>query len=284
MGRVEGKVAVVSGAARGQGRSHAVRLAEEGADVIVLDICEDVATNGYPLSRTSDLDETVALVEKTGQKAFARQADVRDVAALAKVITDGVAEFGHLDVVVANAGICPLGNNDPQAWVDVVNVNLLGVINMVTASMPHLKEGASIIATGSLAAFLPGSVDTPGAGAGGAGYGFAKRTVAAYVHEAASALARKNIRINAVHPTNCNTNMLHSEPMYRAFRPDLEHPTLADVEEGLTTMASLPVGYVEPQDISNAVLYLASDEARYVTGLQMRVDAGGYVRHLPFHV
>src|ERR1700681_1978300 len=155
MCRVTCKVALISGAARGQGRSHARMLAEEGADIIAVDICADIATNEYPLSRPEDLEETARLVEKEGQRAFTEIADVRDRAALSKAIDAGVAEFGQLDVVVANAGICPLtAGLPPQAFVDAVDVDLVGVLNLVHASMKHLKAGASIIATGSVAAFM----------------------------------------------------------------------------------------------------------------------------------
>ena len=151
MGRVTGKVALISGAARGQGRSHARLLAAEGADIIAVDICEDIETNEYPLARPEDLDETARLVEKEGQRAHTEIADVRDRAALSAAIDRGVAEFGQLDIVVANAGICPLtAGLPPQAFVDAVDVDLLGVLNLVHASLKHLQAGASIIVTGSM--------------------------------------------------------------------------------------------------------------------------------------
>ena len=228
MGRVEGKVALISGAARGQGRSHAQLLAAEGADIIAVDICADIETNEYPLARPEDLDETARLVEKEGRRAHAEIADVRDRAALSAAIDRGVAEFGKLDIVVANAGICPLtAGLPPQAFADAVDVDLVGVLNLVHASMKHLQPGASIIATGSVAAFMA-SMNTSGidGGPGGAGYAFAKQVVAHYVNDLAAAVAPHQIRVNAIHPTNCNTDMLHSPPMYRAFRPDLteSHP------------------------------------------------------------
>ena len=167
MGRVEGKVALISGAARGQGRSHAQLLAAEGADIIAVDICEDIATNEYPLARPEDLDETARLVEKEGRRVHAEIADVRDRAALSAAIDRGVAEFGKLDIVVANAGICPLtAGLPPQAFVDAVDVDLIGVMNLVHASMKHLHAGASIIATGSVAAFMATAVNTAGWTAG----------------------------------------------------------------------------------------------------------------------
>ncbi len=205
MGRVDGKVALISGAARGQGRSHAQLLAAEGADIIAVDICADIETNEYPLARPEDLDETSRLVEKEGRRAHAEIADVRDRAALSAAIDRGVAEFGKLDIVVANAGICPLtAGLPPQAFADAVDVDLLGVLNLVHASMKHLQAGASIIATGSVAAFMA-SMNTSGidGGPGGAGYAFAKQVVAHYVNDLAAAVAPHQIRVNAIHPTNC---------------------------------------------------------------------------------
>src|SRR6201992_251936 len=204
MGRVTGKVAVVSGAARGEGRSHARMLAAEGADIIALDLCADMETNEYPLARPEDLDETARLVEKEGQRVFTAIADVRDRPALAKAIDDGVAELGHLDVVIANAGICPLtAGLPPKAFADAVDVDLVGVLNLVHASLKHLQAGASIIMTGSNAAFMS-SMNTTGidGGPGGAGYAFAKIAAAHYVNDFARSLAPFFIRMNAVHPTH----------------------------------------------------------------------------------
>lgn len=285
MGRLSGKVAFITGIARGQGRSHAVAMAGEGADIIGIDLCADIETNRYPLASRSDLDETVKLVEGLDRRIIATVADVRDPTAIRTAITDGVAQLGRLDVVVANAGIAPLGGDLPStAFADVVDVNLVGVINTVHAALPHLTAGASIIATGSLAAFLRGSVDNPSSGPGGQGYGFAKKALANYVHDLALCLAKDQIRVNAVHPTNCNTDMLHSAPMYAQFRPDLENPTREDAEQTFPVLNAMPTPWVEPSDISHAVVYLASDESRYVTGTQLRVDAGAYLKAHPFHV
>jgi SDR family mycofactocin-dependent oxidoreductase len=285
VGRLSGKVALISGVARGQGRSHALALAAEGADIIGFDRCADIETNRYPLAREADLVETASLVEGLDRRIVTRVADVRDVASVRATIEEGVAELGRLDIVVAQAGICPLGGDLPAtAFTDVVEVNLVGVINTVHAALPFLSSGASIIATGSLAAFLSGSVDNPASGPGGLGYGFAKRTVAHYVNDLALCLAPQRIRVNAVHPTNCNTDMLHSPPMYAQFRPDLDNPTREDAEAAFPVMHAMPVPYVESSDISNAVVFLATDESRYVTGMQLRVDAGGYLKVHPFHV
>ncbi|MEU6261341.1 mycofactocin-coupled SDR family oxidoreductase [Streptomyces sp. NPDC047043] len=280
MGRVDGKVAFITGAARGQGRSHAVRLAEEGADIIAVDICRDFETVGYPMATPQDLKETVRLVEEQGRRIVALQADVRDAAQLREALKTGLDQLGGLDIVVAQAGIAPLrGEPKLQAWCDAVDVDLIGTINAIQVSLPHLREGASVIATGSTAALMEfGIVQEPGNNPGGAGYAFAKRALSEYVHELARNLAPLKQRANVVHPTNVDTRMLQSEPMYKSFRPDLEHPTREDAEPGFAVQQAMPIPYVEPLDISNAVLFLASDEARYITGTQLRVDAGGYLK------
>lgn len=286
MGRVDGKAAFITGAARGQGRSHAVRLAEEGADIIAVDLCHDVASLKYPLADADDLKETVRLVEALGRRIVAVQADVRERDQLRAALEQGVAALGRLDIVVAQAGIAAMKGEPPmQAWTDVMDTNLLGTINAIHASLPYLAEGASIIATGSIAAFmtfLP--IREIGADPGGMGYMVSKRMLSEYVHELARNLGPRNIRVNAVHPTNVNTDMLHSEPMYRSFRPDLEHPTREDAERAFPMQQAMPIPYVEPEDISNAVLFLASDEARYITGIQLRVDAGGYLKWHDYRV
>ncbi len=286
MGRVEGKVAFVTGAARGQGRSHAVRLADEGADIIAVDICHDVSTIAYPLSRPEDLEETARLIEKTGRTAITAQADVRVACELRVAIEAGIAALGKLDIVVAQAGVMGAeGKPELQAWSDVINTNLVGSINAIQESLPHLVEGASIIAIGSTSAMMDfAKKDNPGQDPGGTAYVHSKRALSAYVHDLATELAPRGIRANVVHPTNVNTAMLHSDPMYRVFRPDLEHPTRDDAELVFTVQQAMKIPYVEPEDVSNAVLWLASDEARYVTGLQLRVDAGGYLKWYDYHV
>lgn len=286
MGRVAGKVAFITGAARGQGRSHALRLAEEGADIIAVDLCQDIETIGYPMARPEDLEETAKLVEKTGRSIVTAQADVRDAAALKTALEAGLAEFGKLDIVVAQAGVAGMKGNPPlQAWTDVMNTNLVGTINGIQVALPHLSEGASIIATASAAALMDAHQKAnPGNDPGGMAYMTSKRLIAQYVHDLATELAVRGIRANVIHPTNCNTDMLQSEPMYRSFRPDLEHPTRADAEPVFYVQQAMKVPFIEPEDISNAVLWLASDEARYVTGMQLRVDAGGYLKWYDYHV
>jgi SDR family mycofactocin-dependent oxidoreductase len=279
-GRVAGKVAFVTGAARGQGRCHAVRLAEEGADIIAVDLCRDIDTIGYPMATPEDLDETARLIEKTSRRVVIAQADVREAAQLRTALDAGLAEFGKLDVVVAQAGVAGMKGAPPlQAWCDVINTNLIGTINAIQVALPHLRQGASIIATGSTAALMDTSKkDNPGKDPGGMAYVHSKRALSSYVHDLATELSPAGIRANVIHPTNTNTDMLQSEPMYRSFRPDLENPTRADAEPVFSVQQAMKIPFVEPEDISNAVLWLASDEARYVTGMQLRVDAGGYLK------
>ena len=286
MGRVQGKVAFVTGAGRGQGRSHAVRLAEEGADIIAVDLCHDLATVGYPLATSDDLKETARLVEAQDRRIVAVQADVRERAQLIAALDRGIAELGRLDIVVAQAGILSQKSEQQlQAWTDVVDTNLIGIINAVHAALPHLTSGASIIATGSTAAYmnvLP--MQQVGTDPGGVAYMSAKRLLSQFMHDLARELAPRQIRANVIHPTNVNTDMLHNEGMYRSFRPDLENPTREDATPAFHVQQAMPIPWIEPVDISNAVLFLASDEARYVTGMQLRVDAGGYLKWYDFHL
>lgn len=274
-GRVAGKVALITGAARGQGRSHALVLAREGADIIAVDFCEDIESNGYPLARPSDLAATAKEIEALDRRVYHQIIDVRDRAGLADAIRGGVSELGHLDIVVANAGICPLGaDRGPQAFLDAVQVNFGGVVNAIEGALPHLRDGASIIAIGSVAGLIPGATDNPVTGPGGAGYSWSKKAIATFVHSLALQLAPRFIRANVVHPTNCNTDMLQNDMMYRVYRPDLENPAREDAEPAFHSLQKMPIPYLEATDTSNAVLFLASDESRYVTGLQLKVDAG----------
>ncbi|GAB3259412.1 mycofactocin-coupled SDR family oxidoreductase [Kineosporia babensis] len=274
-GRMNGKVVLVTGAAKGQGRSHAVRLAEEGADIIAVDICEQLETVNHVMGTPADLAETVRLIEALDRRVVAGAADVRDRAALTAFVDSAVAELGHLDVVVANAGISPIGPDiEMMAWFETVGTNLSGVVNTLQAAYPHLQSGASIVCIGSMAAMMPGSMDSPSAGPGASGYGYAKQSVARLVHNLALNLAPRSIRVNAVHPGNIDTDMLQNESMYRLFRPDLENPTREDAQPAFGSMHKIPVQTLDPRDISEAVLFLASDGARYVTGAQLRVDAG----------
>lgn len=275
-GRVEGKVAFITGAARGQGRSHALRLAGQGADIVAIDYCTDIASVQYPMATPEDLDETAGLVKDLGQRVTAIEADVRDFSAMSRAVEAAIADHGRIDIVCANAGVMIAGPEQTlQSWADVTGVNLVGVLNTVNAVVPHLAEGASLIVTGSVAALMTGGVGTdPGAIA----YTHAKRALVDLVKQMATVLAPKMIRCNGVHPTNCNTAMLQHDEMYRVFRPDLPNPTMADAVPAFTTLQSMPVPWVEPADISNAVLFLASDESRFVTGQFISVDAGALLK------
>lgn len=273
MGTLDGKVALVTGAARGQGRSHAIRLAEEGADIIAIDVCAPVATVEYRGATTADLDETAAEVEKLDRRILGRQADVRDLAALQAAVADGVAELGRLDVVVANAGIftsAPVHELSEEQWNTMIDVNLTGVWKTVKATVPALIEqgsGGSIVlisSTGGVQGF-PNF----------AHYVAAKHGVIGLARTMANELGQHEIRVNAIQPTSVLTDMIDHVGMYRLFRPDLEAPTREDFRQALLGgMNILPTPWVEPRDISNAVAWLASDEARFVTGITLPVDAG----------
>ncbi|GAC1399736.1 MAG: mycofactocin-coupled SDR family oxidoreductase [Mycobacterium sp.] len=278
MNRLAGKVAVVTGAARGQGRSHAVHMADEGADIIALDICADIASNEYPLATQADLDETAKIIEKSGRRVVTGVVDVRDRGALKTVLDDAIAELGGLHIVVANAGICPQGNHIPyQGFIDAFDVDFVGVVNTVHLALDHLTAGGSMIVTGSIAGLVSQKDIATGGGPqgpGGAGYSMAKKMVRDYTQALALTMAPHNIRINTIHPTSVNTDMLHNLPMYKVFRPDLPEPSREDAELVFPILQAMPIPYVETEDISHAVVYLASDESRYVTGQQLFIDGG----------
>jgi len=267
-GRVAGKVAFITGAARGQGRAHAVRLAEEGADIIAIDICRDYDTVGYPLATEADLAETVKAVEALDRRIVASVADVRDAGALKAAVDDGVAQLGRLDIVSANAGICTIQSWDevtPQVWQDTLDTNLTGVWNTFVAAVPHLiaAGGGSIIATSSTAGIKGLPFLAP--------YVAAKHGVVGISRTMANELAKHRIRVNTVHPTGVDTPMV-------AGLGGLDPILNKDPELGPIFMNTYPVEMVDPRDISNAVLWLASDESRYVTGLELTVDAGNTIR------
>jgi SDR family mycofactocin-dependent oxidoreductase len=277
-GRLGGKVALITGGARGQGRSHAVRFAEEGADIVVLDLCAQIATNPYPLATPEDLEQTVKEVESLGRRIVARKADVRERSQVLEVVEAGIEAFGHLDIVVANAGILPMGTDDPKAFTDALDVDLIGVMNTVAVTLDKISDGGSIVVTGSTAGLMNNTTSTPAMGPGGAGYGYAKKVISTYIEQLALFAAPRMIRVNAVHPTNTNTHLLHHDGIYRVFRPDLEAPTREDAEMAFNYFQALPIPYIEPSDVSNLMLYLASDESRYVTGMNIRIDAGSLVK------
>jgi NAD(P)-dependent dehydrogenase (short-subunit alcohol dehydrogenase family) len=228
------------------------------------------------MASKEDLAETGRLVEAAGRKVVTIQADVRDLPGMQDAVLTALAAFEKIDIVCPNAGVCAMAPEQTAAhWVDVTNINLTGVLNTVNAVLPHLKAGASIVLTGSVAALMPDSLDS---NPGGLAYSHAKRTLISTVRSLGKALAPDLIRINGIHPTNTNTAMLQHEDMYRRFRPDLERPTRADAEPAFATLQTMPVPWIEPVDVSDAVLFLASDEARYITGQFIGVDAGALLK------
>ncbi|WP_326825036.1 mycofactocin-coupled SDR family oxidoreductase [Streptosporangium sp. NBC_01639] len=275
---MQDKVILITGAARGQGRSHAVRLAEEGADIIAVDLGQNLDTATYPLAGSEDAEETARLVGKTGRRIVFKYADVRDRVALKAAVDEGVAELGRLDVVVANAGIFPAGDRPLSAFTDTVDVNLSGTLNTVHAALPHLEDGTSIVIIGSIAPFITKYGEPGPMGPGGSGYAYAKQAMVDYVNWMAPFLAPTKRRINAVHPGYVNTAMIQNDDIYRIWRPDLESPTREDAELSFPMVQAMPIPYVEPSDVTHAVTYFASDESRYVTGQHLKVDGGAVVK------
>jgi SDR family mycofactocin-dependent oxidoreductase len=277
-GRMEGKVAFVTGAARGQGRSHAVRLAQEGADIIAVDICQDIdtVTPYYPLATEEELAETVKAVEALDRRIVARKADVRDLAGLQAAFDEGLAEFGHVDTVVANAGIATYGKAwelSGEQWKDMIDVNLTGVFHTAKVAIPSMIEadrGGSILFTSSIGG-LKGIQHV-------AHYVAAKHGIVGLMRTLANELGPHRIRVNTIHPTNVDTIMIQNPGTYAMFSPGDPEPSQEKAMPGFLSLNTIPVPWVEPVDISNAVLFLASDEARYVTGVTFPVDAGAFVK------
>jgi SDR family mycofactocin-dependent oxidoreductase len=277
MGRLDGKVAI-TGAARGQGRAHSVRLAAEGADIIAVDVGasgavgDAVGTVPYSLGTTADLAETARLVEAAGRRVVHGAADVRDLAALTRMVDEGVAALGRLDIVVANAGISsPAATLEmsERVWQEMIDVNLTGVWKTLKASIPHIidgKRGGAVVITSSAA--------TDGVFESLAHYSAAKAGLVPLMRVLAKELAPHGIRVNTVHTGTVVTPMILNEATYRAFRPDLENPTREDFDEAVRAVSKLPFGALEAEDIANAVLYLVSDDGRGVTGAKHFVDAG----------
>ncbi|MCV7300390.1 mycofactocin-coupled SDR family oxidoreductase [Mycobacterium barrassiae] len=284
-GKLDGKVAFITGAARGQGRAHAIEMAKEGADIIAVDICRDIPSNPYPLATPDDLAETERSIKEIGRRVVARVADVRERHELRDAVETGVADLGKIDIVVANAGILPMAMgrpHDAMSFVDASDVDLLGVMNTVAVTIPHLPDGASVIITGSTAGMIRGTTDNPNMGPGGRGYGWSKRVLIEYVEEMSMALAQRMIRVNAIHPTNCNTHLLQNDGMYSMFRPDLtmegKQATREDAEPLFTIFQAMPIPYIEPVDMAKLGVFLASEDSRYITGQQIRVDAGSLLK------
>jgi len=272
-------VAFITGAARGQGRSHAVRLAEEGADVIAVDLCDDMDSVRpyYPGATEADLAETVRQVEALGRRIVATKADVRDLDALTAALDRGVDELGHVDIVVANAGIFMFGQPAhlvaESDWQDMVDVNLTGVWHTCKAAVPHLIEqgtGGSIILTSSTGG-LKGSANI-------VAYTSCKHGLAGLMKVLALELGPHFIRVNTVHPTGVPTDMIMNPACFKLLAPDIDNPTQEQVAERFRATNTLPVPWVESVDIANAVLFLGSDEARYITGNELKVDAGNTLK------
>jgi SDR family mycofactocin-dependent oxidoreductase len=271
MGKLDGRVAFITGAARGQGRAHAVRLATEGADIIALDICRDIDTMDYPNATADELDETVKLVENEGRRIIAHQADVRDADALEQIVRDGVKELGRLDIVIANAGIIRLGDGGDrrQVFRDIIDVNLIGVWNTVEAAIPALIDGGrggSIVLTSSSAGLKGTGTDR----VGGQAYTAAKRGLVGLMQVWANHLAQYSIRVNTIHPTGVATGMVMNEAMAAL---------VAAEDVAVTAMQNaLPIPVLMPEDIAGAVAFLVSDEAKFITGTAWPLDAGFAVR------
>ncbi|WP_119696166.1 mycofactocin-coupled SDR family oxidoreductase [Microbacterium halotolerans] len=271
-GRVEGKVAFITGAARGQGRSHAVRLAQEGADIIAVDVCEEIPYNAHTGATEADLAETVRRVEALDRRIIAKKADVRDFAALKAAVDEGVAELGRLDIVSANAGVAGTPNRTEDMpedeWTTMIDINLSGVWHSVKAAIPHIKaggNGGSIVLTSSEAG-IRGYANM-------AHYVSAKHGLVGMMRTLAMELAPDSIRVNSIHPTQVDTDMIQNQTIYKLFTGK-EDATKEEFAESSGRVIPLPIPWVESIDISNALLFLASDEARYITGVPLPVDAG----------
>jgi len=277
MGKHDGKVAFISGAARGQGRSHALALAEEGADIIAIDVCADLPSVPYPLASEDDLRETVTLVEKLGRRIIAAKVDVRDRAGVRAALNAGVAELGRLDIVLANAGVqtmSPAEDISEEAWNDVIGVNLTGVFFVAQAAIPHLKnnpDGGSIVVTSSTG----GEIGIPHL----AHYVASKHGVIGLTKAMANELGAFNIRVNAVLPTSVRTGMIENQATVAMFDPAGEGDgSLESVRAGYAGIQVLPVAWLEPQDVTDLVMFLVSNQARYVTGSSFRVDGGAVTK------
>lgn len=274
-GRVEGKVALITGAARGQGRSHAMRLAQEGADIIAVDHCADIDTVDYPMATADDLAVTVKEVEALGRRVVAAQGDVRDFESIRRAVDAGVEQLGRLDIVCANAGILSNGSShelSEDTWGQMIDINLSGVWRTCKAAIPHIiagGRGGSIVLTSSVAGLRSYS--------GVSHYVSAKHGVVGLMKTLAQELAPHSIRVNTVNPTQVDTDMIQNESMYHLFCPDIEAPSREDFGEASAATILLPIDWVESIDVSNAVLFLASDEARYITGVALPIDGGALI-------
>lgn len=278
-GRLDGKVAFITGAARGQGRSHALRLARDGADIIAVDLCAQVGSleGFYALPGAEELDETVRQVEALGRRIVARQADVRDLAALKGAVADGVAELGGVDIIVANAGIFTFGQEthriEQQSWNDIQDINLTGVWHTYAAAAEHLiarGSGGSVIIISSLAGFK-GLANV-------AAYTTSKHGIVGLMKVLANELGPHGIRVNTIHPNSIDTPMVKNAKTYGLFRPDLDDPRAEDAEPAFAGLNPFGKAWIEPEHVSNAVAWLACDESYYVSGAQIPVDGAASVQ------
>jgi len=271
--RLEGRVALVTGAARGQGREHARVLSSEGASIIALDICKQIDTVSYPLGTEEELEETVRIAEENDVTVFSRKADVRDLDSLTAAVNEAVSSLGRLDIVCANAGICSLGTTEEMSavmWQDMIDVNLTGVWNTCKAAIPHLvanPRGGAIVITSSVAG-LKGMANI-------GHYVAAKHGLVGLMRTLVNELSPHNIRVNTVHPTNVDTPMIQNDAIRALYLPDDPDRTRDKfAQASQEALSLLPVPWVDPVDVSNAVLFLVSDEARYITGATLPIDAG----------
>lgn len=276
-GKVEGRVAFITGAARGQGRSHAVRLAEEGADIIAVDVCRQLRGVKLPMSTSEDLAETARLVKAQGRRIVTAEVDVRDFDAMQAAVEEGVRRLGRLDIVLANAALASegmrLNRMDPDTWRDMIDVNLNGAWITARVAVPHImagKVGGSVVFTSSIGG-LRGAENI-------GNYIASKHGLHGLMRTMALELGPRNIRVNTICPSSVGTDMLLNEPTYRMFRPDLDNPDIEDFKVASRQMHVLPIPYVDSIDISNAVLFLVSDEARYITGVALPVDGGALLK------
>lgn len=277
-GRLQDKVVFITGAARGQGRNHAVRMAEQGADIIAVDICADIdtVTPFYPLATEEELQETVRLVEATGRRIVARRADVRDLEALQAAFDEGVAELGGIDGVIANAGIATYGKAwelTSDQWRDMIDVNLTGVWHTAKVAIPTLLEqdrGGSLVFTSSIGGLK--GVQNVGH------YVAAKHGLVGLMRTLANELAPHSIRVNTVHPTNVDTIMIQNPGTWSMFAPGDPEPSREKAMPGFMSLANLPVPWIECDDVTNAMIFLLSDEARYLTGVALPVDGGATIK------
>ncbi|WP_029368501.1 mycofactocin-coupled SDR family oxidoreductase [Mycobacterium sp. UM_WWY] len=276
MGQLDGQVAFITGVARGQGRSHALTLAREGADIIGLDLCAKPSTTAYDGATHEDLQETIRLVKETGRQIVAEVADTRDYEQVEAVFTRGIEQFGRVDIVLPNAGICSGAKTweiTPDAWREMVEINLNGVFHTVKAAIPTMiaaGRGGSIVFTGSTEA-IKGAENI-------SSYAASKHGVTGLMTSLARELGQYNIRVNSVNPTCVDTHMINNDFVYGLFRPDLDKPTREDVIDTFAGTHILPVPWIQPQDVSNAILYLVTEPGRYITATPLIIDAGFIVK------